>query len=302
MKLLITGDWHLRFRRPELRIDESYFDTQLNKINQILDIAKNNKCDYILQPGDFFDSVDVPWSVVETYIDIFKDYNIPIYCVMGQHDMRFHKIKLDNTPLAVMESAEVLTVLIDDYGIIGIKDIDLYGCNYGEEIPKIMDKNKTNILLIHKMIIDQKIWEGQTDFTYANHLSRKGFDLCVCGDNHKNFKIKNVINCGSLMRSRIDQVDHKPIVYIYDTEFIGSPKEEIVKEILLDIKSTNEIFDLNKVDEVKERDERLEAFVDTLDSIGDEDFGLKFIDNLYMTLDKVENNSGIKDVIEEALS
>ena len=68
MKLLVTGDWHLRFNRPRLRIDKSYFQIQLDKVSEILNIASENQCQYILQPGDFFDSVDTPDFVKSQYI------------------------------------------------------------------------------------------------------------------------------------------------------------------------------------------------------------------------------------------
>ena len=72
MKFLATGDWHLRLKRPEFRKDESYFKTQYEKIRQILQIALDNKCEYILQPGDVFDDVDCPDYVKQMYIKLFK--------------------------------------------------------------------------------------------------------------------------------------------------------------------------------------------------------------------------------------
>ena len=108
MKLLLTGDWHLRLSPPRMRKD-IYFHTQFNKVQQIFEIAKQEKCHYILQPGDFFDGVDASDFVIQYYIKYLKGQDISILCVRGQHDLRYHSKNVENTPLAIM-AAEVAEV------------------------------------------------------------------------------------------------------------------------------------------------------------------------------------------------
>ncbi len=55
MKFLITGDWHIRNTSPKRRLDD-YWVTVRKKIDFIYSLASEEKCDFILQPGDFFDS------------------------------------------------------------------------------------------------------------------------------------------------------------------------------------------------------------------------------------------------------
>ena len=55
MKLLITGDWHLTDKTPRNRIDD-YPKTQHRKISWMIGEAIRHRCEYILQPGDMFDS------------------------------------------------------------------------------------------------------------------------------------------------------------------------------------------------------------------------------------------------------
>lgn len=297
MKLLLTGDWHLRFKKPEMRLDENYFETQSEKIQQILGIAKKNNCNAILQPGDFFDSVDTPWFVVQHYMKMFLGQNIKIYTIPGQHDLRYHTRDIENTPLGVLKASGAVK-------IVGFDPLDpqFYGCWWGEDIFKPLEpKDQMRTLLIHKMIIQKKMWEGQTDFVYGKDLLKdyNEFDLIVSGDNHKSFieedKGRFLINCGSLMRSNIDQVDHKPVVYIYDTE------KRSLDEIFLKVKSAKKILNLDKAQIQKERDEKLDLFIDTLRDKGGKTNQFDFIGSLYEKMDLANISSDVRAIIEEVL-
>ena len=75
------------------------------------------------------------------------------------------------------------------------------------------------------MIIKTKedtLWPGQVATDGLGQLEKqKEFDLILTGDNHQSFCITSngrwLLNPGSMMRMRADQVDHNPIVGIYDT-------------------------------------------------------------------------------------
>ncbi|MEK6933091.1 MAG: metallophosphoesterase, partial [Nanoarchaeota archaeon] len=71
MKILLTSDWHLRTSNPENRTDPSFFETQLGKIEQILQIFNKEKCQYLLQAGDFFDSARPSFDVLQYIIKLF---------------------------------------------------------------------------------------------------------------------------------------------------------------------------------------------------------------------------------------
>ena len=299
MKLLITGDWHLRFKRPTLRKDESYWTTQMNKATQVLRIAKTNDCDAIIQPGDLFDGEAI-YYVMQHYINLFGEYTIPIYTVRGQHDLRYHSRNVENTPLAVLEAAKVIEVI--DYkesanSITESRNVDFYGSDWNNEIPEIKESDAFNVLIAHKMIVDEKLWDGQTDFTYANFLFRKyDFDLFVFGDNHKHFvfddgKGRSVFNCGSLMRANVNQIDHEPVCYIFDTE------EKTFEQKKLRVASKDKVFDFVKYEKEKERNEELELFIEGLKS--PEALGFDFLENLWESLKVTSVSKGVYDVLKE---
>lgn len=302
MKFVLTGDWHLRAQRPQNRKDADYFDTQRGKVEQVLKLADENKA-CILQPGDFFDSVEVPWWVVKEYIDLFKGYGVSVYCVRGQHDLRFHSRKTGNTPLAVMEAAGVVEVVVfKEFGKSFAANPLLFGLSWGQETldyAGALEEKTIKILLLHRMVVEEKLWPGQEDFIYAGHLFREypDVDLFVCGDNHKSFVVedkgRHVVNCGSLVRSSIDQADHRPVAYVYDTG------DRSLAPHYLKVKRASEVLDLKRAKEEDKRDRDLQAFVEGL---GEErDLGLDFLDNLRAVMSGEGVDSGVRGIIEEAL-
>jgi len=270
MKLLLTGDWHITNTPPEKRID-NYTQAQSWKFLHILGLAEEKNCAFIIQPGDFFDSHKANDFLKRAVIKLLKDTkHPPILTIFGQHDLRYHSSDTKNTPLRVLEAAGVIDILGYRRGTpivlntsppkIIHSDIHIYGTSWFEDIP-VPETEGINILVMHGMIIkNEKIWEGQGDATLGNILLRNNrFDLIVSGDNHQSFTIstgkKHLVNCGSLMRMTTAQLDHKPVVYIYDT------KDKSLEEHFIPIEPSENVFDLSEIEKEKKENKELEAFV-----------------------------------------
>ena len=291
MKLLCTGDWHITNKTPENRID-NYWKTMKQKVTFILETARNEKINLILQPGDFTDSPSMAWDIFIELKQLFYEFeDINILSIYGQHDLRYRN--KGNTAL------DALAISCGNITLCPKWDSFIYSASYNEEIPKIQDSKEFNILLIHKMILQEKIWAGQTEYTDAsNFLRTNAFQLVVSGDNHQGFICnqkttgKHLFNCGSLMRSKTDQINHKPFIVIFDT----NTKE--YKQIFIPIEPPEKVFNLEKVEREKEKNENLEAFVTGLSA--DKEIGLKFEDNLNAFLAEINVGADIRQIIEEA--
>jgi DNA repair exonuclease SbcCD nuclease subunit len=278
-----------------MRVDKDYFSVQVDKVRQILQLAKENSA-IVLQPGDFFDSVDTPFFVVQYYINLFREYDVPIFCVRGQHDLRYHTRAVENTPLAVLEAAGVVNV-ISRFHPYWEDGVVVYGCSWGEgEMPEPGDDRTVSILILHAMVVHREpLWPGQTDYIFSHYLPRQysGYDLFVTGDNHRHFVDGKVINCGSLMRSSIDQLNHRPVVYLYDTE------QRRLKQYYLRVAPSKEVLNLGEAKEERERNEKLEAFVQSLSNV--EDLGLDFLGNLSAAMQSKRVDKGTREIIREVL-
>ena len=66
--------------------------------------------------------------------------------------MVYHSSDISTTPLAVIKSAGLFNILKPDVHRLN-KHEDIYGCSWGQDIPKIVNPDAFNILVIHRMII-----------------------------------------------------------------------------------------------------------------------------------------------------
>ena len=300
MKILIMGDLHATDKQPVNRAD-NYWQTLQDKVKWIVNLYNEEGCCLLLQPGDFFDSHRVPNVVIKTMIFLFRD--IRVACVYGQHDMRYHNPDKSNTPLAVLEAAGTVEIMGKEptpyINSTGRVVPFILGAGWGEDIPTELSDLGINILVTHRMVIKEKLWEGQEDFTHVQDMFKYGYDLMVTGDNHQRFSYSNgdqhLINCGSLMRSNIGQVDHEPFVYIYDTE------TKKVKGYQLPIDLSENVFNMDNAMKEKKRKEINDLFVKSLKNKTKIE-GLHFSENVVKIVEHTKPNERVKNLVQEALN
>lgn len=274
MKILCVGDLHITGVSPKGRVDD-FYSTLFNKLNFLF---SNSDADVVIQAGDFFDHRMIPNYVLRKVFWMLGDYGFEstryelpnaqgkrLFGVFGQHDLRYHKDK-DNTALGVLAASGIITILTSEP--IVIKDIHFYGASFEEPIPTPKDPKAKNILVMHRMTVIDKIWEGQTDFADAHRLLQMHpeYDLILCGDNHQNFQVGTkfgelLLNPGSLMRTRSDQFDHKPKAYLVDT---GTKKIQVIQIPVLPFEN---VFNVEKVIATEELNEKLEAYINYMESM-----------------------------------
>jgi DNA repair exonuclease SbcCD nuclease subunit len=298
MKLLLTGDFHLSDKIPSCRIDD-YQEAMWKKINFIQETAVEYRTKAIIQPGDLTDN---PFLSYSFYKKLYNEICFPIYTVMGQHDLRY-RTKGNTTLNALNETSNWITILDKIPTIIEMSNVHIYGCSYNEPIPQIQDSNMFNILVIHKMILAKKEADWQNDYELGNKfLADHDFDMIVSGDNHQSFmfkenkigkKKKHLFNCGSLMRSTIEQIDHKPVIYIFDTD------TRTYEQIFIPIKPWKECFDLETKVKEEIKNEKMEKFISSLPKLRKKDTGLLFMDNVYAYLKQNKIGNEIKEIIDK---
>lgn len=284
-KLLVLGDLHITEDVPKNRIDD-YKSVLMAKLIHIFSYARKHNC-CILQPGDFFDKPNPSYRFFSEIVSLLKTYDdVMVLSIYGQHDMRYRQ--KENTALGALEHSCGNLRILSGEKSYSLDDYTIYGCGYGEIIPEIRIKNTKSVLLIHKMIVQKKLWDQQTDFVYAKALlNGNHFDIIVSGDNHTSFSEmagkKILLNCGSLMRSTITQIEHKPVMYMIDGK--------VCEKIYIPIKEN--VFDESKIEKEKEISLELDAFVKGLAE--QKEMGLNFEDNL---LSYFKENKVDKDVQE----
>jgi len=285
---ILTADWHLRDSVPVCRVDD-YFETMLGKIGWVSGLQRKYDCP-VIHAGDLLHRWKASPYLLAAVMNILPDQ---FYTVPGNHDEPNHSVELLNkSGLAVLDEARKINVLNDNW--ISTNGFSILGVPYGGNIKGVKD---VDVLMCHEMIYQQpEHWQKKNGSQALAFLKKhKGYQLIVTGHNHKPFtaeyKGRLLVNPGSLMRMTADQKDYKPRVYLWNKE-TNTVKIEYVP---IDSKAVETVY----LEKTKERDERMESFIDRLQS--SKEVGLSFEKNLENYLANNRVRSSVKDVINECI-
>ena len=305
IRILMNGDFHLRAKSPERRIDD-FFRTQIGKVEQCIAIYHENECEAWLQSGDLLDKASSSNLVLSTYIGLLLSNDITIHTIQGQHTLYMrNEASAARTALGVLEAAGVVARL-DPNGTDFGDGITVYGFDYGtgngfDSMVLEQEDNKRNYAVLHAMISPDKLYPGHTPILPETVAAQLGmFDGILCGDYHSEFCVEGkglpwILNPGCLVRLTASERDlaHHPTCYVLDTEDNSLTRHE------LDIASAESVFDLSDMDKAKADTESLQKLVATLRS--EKSGGLSFRDRLTAYIKDKGITSDIADLIAQGL-
>lgn len=291
---ILMADIHLRESIPTCRTDD-FLKAQENKMKWLREIHTKYKKPPILVAGDLFDHwKPSPW-LLKFALDNLPDKMI---VVPGNHDLPAHNLELyDKSGLAVLEAAGKIRVFREECYSEWVNDFQMVPFPWGVEVGSVSPFENRAVAVAHIFTyIGRRPWPGCMAPGAEKLLGMmEGFDLIVTGDNHKPFVLKQkgrlLVNPGSFMRTSADQVDHEPRIYLWYAD------ENRVEPIFIPI--AEEVVSREHIERVGQRDERLDAFVNSLS--GEFEVGLSFRKNLEKFFDSNRVSPGTKDLVWWAL-
>jgi len=215
---ILCSDIHLSSKPPRVRREEKdWFAAMKKPLDQLTEIADFYKAP-ILCAGDVFDY----WKADPALINFALQHLPTMYAVPGQHDLPLHNIDLiEKSAFWTMVLADRISPVLNFLPIEN--NIVVHGFPWGVPLKPLNKKNtskeRTDIALIHEYLWIKKYKHPQAPKN--NHISKFkskaiGYDALVFGDNHKGFKTKlngiPVMNCGSFMRRKADELRYIPRV------------------------------------------------------------------------------------------
>lgn len=235
-KLLITGDWHLRGSTPRNRTDD-YREASKLKILEIFEIAKRDKVDAIICPGDIWNSPEVSIAVLLEFSKLLSESPVPIHTTPGNHDLFGYN--LQSYERSSLKLLELLTpnfnVHLDPTKPVVIGDmvlsfqpysseVDVYG--FGYDVPvEITERypNHKKLKVTHGYcMLNAPIWDRYTLIGECVTTA----DMVINGHDHKGHRVfersdgKLFCNPGALMRmdASVQNIDRQIEVAIVGTE------------------------------------------------------------------------------------
>jgi predicted phosphodiesterase len=286
-KYIVTADWHLRKTPPRCRLEKEkeWLEFQFSLLLFILENCVRYKADLIIA-GDIFDKAQPGIELINLCSDLlrtfFKEqgYKNKIIACAGNHDLPYHNF--DNFWNSGFGTLLVHESIQDKNDKI---DIEHFNTN----------KNNTkNMVICHHLVYEKEVplyIEGMTAKETLEMYANANW--IFCGDNHSGFHHeqngRHVIVPGSIYIDSADRKKYKPCVWFVDTE------TEEIKQIFLP--NPIEMITDNYLKKEKERNERLDSFVEIIKSKGA--VSLSFIENLKKKLTLLSFNNEVKNLITE---
>lgn len=237
MKLLIFTDSHIRASTPRSRIDD-YPVAMWEKFRQISQIIIEKGINTVLIGGDLFDAPDPSTSIVNSYLQLFTYWNVPIYSIVGSHDkFGYNDNTLYRTGLGTLIASGTIK-LLDATQRIGY-NTQIAGVSHSYELDenpvtdyhrKKLNTDEYLIQICHGMTLDGS-W-GFGKYTNIRDIKTEA-DLLVCGHYHPGFasvQVENttIINIGSLGRTENIQRRYSPGVIVVTTDIPGEESWEFI--------------------------------------------------------------------------
>ena len=279
--LILTSDWHLREDTPTCWTGD-FQEEQWLSVTFVSKLQEQYNCP-VIHAGDLFHHwKPSPWLLTQASALLPQSF-VSIY---GQHDLPQHNLELK-------DKSGLYNLMIN--GRVGIPD---RGCHYGQ-IPTVemafIIKDK-RVLLWHHMTYITPPFPGATGGNVISILKKyPQFDLLVTGDNHQSFCVGHgeqlLVNPGNLTRQTADQIDFHPRVALWYAE------TNTIEWVNIPIQQG--VITREHLEKKEERNERLSAFIEKLDS--DYEIGLSFEQNLETYFGANDTPPDVKQIIYKSI-
>lgn len=280
MKLLFFTDTHIRATNPRNRKD-NYYESTLEKLEEIKNYANEKKVDYVIHGGDLFDRPDSAIKPTGEVGKILANFNMPIYIVVGNHDIFGYNIEtLSRSMLGLLDNLKVLRPIPDegvelsdgkikvlllgkDYSL----DLDMDKYNYIVNRDKLNTNANYIINVVHGFLTDRPFYK-HVDHVLVGEILDTDADITLSGHYHTGFPIqihngKYFSNPGSMVRinNTLSEINRRPKFLEINLDENGINIEE---RFIKCAKPGDEVLDRKVLMENQYKEERLTIFSDSI--------------------------------------
>lgn len=236
-KIGIIGDLHLSQRRPLKRKDD-FINTEKNKLDQIYEIFKEEKVDYVFQTGDIFDIKGITFSFlyeISFYLKKISDLvNGNFFIIMGNHDLyRREPNSWVKAPVSPLLSSGIFKYERE----IKVDNWDFIFSDFNSEIKK--SQNKNSILIAHQYYNFSFCLE---ESLLRNDICSLGYRGVILGHDHNRYDVLDIdgvklIRPGAVIRNVCNAENRGrkvsvAVISLFEDNFSISMKDlEIEKDV-----------------------------------------------------------------------
>ena len=223
---LCCSDLHLCHRAPIARSAElDWYGAMARPLTELRELSNEHRAPVVIA-GDIFDvwnagGIAAP-ELLNFTIDIFDRFIHGVYAIPGNHDLPNHRLDEIHRSafMTLIKSGRV--DLIDPDEPARTDDLVLHAFPWGVPIKPLENSDDMiNLAVVHAYIWREgSTYPGADPDGHVKHFRDRirGYTASVFGDNHKGFMVgSRLMNCGTFMRRKSDEVEYKPMVgLLYD--------------------------------------------------------------------------------------
>ena len=281
IKFVWRTDVHLSDRAPASRTDD-WTEAVLDKLRQTVLVANKINANAILDGGDFF-HIKSPsqnsHKLIRAVADLHKSSTAPVYCCVGNHDCVYGDYAyLSQQPLGVLFATGVFNRLYDEHEVVfeenGFKvrvvGVPYHGTEYDMDRFDIKKRDEDYLVVVAHVLASEKggsMFEGEDIVRYQD-IAHLDPDLWLFGHWHKDQGVtqigsKTFVNIGSLTRGSLSQDEalRKPGVALLSFD---PDKGVNVRVVRLKVQPAEEVFDIQKRDQMQARTVTIDAFISSI--------------------------------------
>jgi DNA repair exonuclease SbcCD nuclease subunit len=302
MNFILCSDWHGTMKNPISRLDE-IGEAFFKKLEFLYEQAQSHQA-CILQAGDMGHRPR-EWYFLAPFSGFLKKWQgvVKLFTVYGQHDCYLYSEAKQATTMGILRRAGLLNVLGNEPVREG--NIALYGCSWGEQVPKVESKTDFNILVTHAPVSDAAIYPGQ-EFTKAEDFleKHKQYKVILCGDIHRFFLAEDgerrLVNTGPLLRLTASEynMQFKPSAYLLEVEDNG--KSFQLSRLPIPHKPAEQVLSRNHLEYQRASEEMLESFIQNIDTRWSGHIDIMENLNQFIRQNKIEKE--VVNIISEVIS
>lgn len=313
-KVLFVGDLHLDSTTPSSRVDD-YSDTSISKLYSLKNIClvKSIKCVVFL--GDIFNKHDQSNTYLNKVLKVFKSFkddNISLYTVVGNHDLSFERMDtLSRSPLQMLFTTGLLNHLDQEVLDTGSYLVTLKGLDYPDSPVSVSELDlhtKVNVLCAHRFF--NYAYNDPHNLSTDDCISL-GYQVYAMGHDHIQYDVENyrsflVVRPGSFMRTSSHAYNLSRNVSVDIIEFQGTEDQPRLIPIRenLSVKPASEVFSTSVYQRSEEKSlelimselhERVGALLSQMDVRHE-------VKDIFKTLDSICTDPSVKQCIETYLA
>jgi DNA repair exonuclease SbcCD nuclease subunit len=325
ISFITMADIHMADRNPSSRIDD-YPAAIKNKLQQVGMLTSKIGADFVLCSGDWFHSKSANRTSHETTAWMIREllsWKVPIISIVGSHDFPWSNLyRIKRQPIGVLANSGAIT-LVDSRGereddplfqkdwtfekggisvrVVGLNDDGRISLNDFSALPTYQRGEETYLISMAHTFASLK---GGSFFdnpvlSYRDLAQLCDVDVHLFGHWHRDQGVEEVdgkyfINVGALSRGAYndENIDRHPKVTICRLD--GHTTK--ITPVRLKVSPASEVFDMEKKEALKEKEQRMNSFIKELSSTFQEEE-----EGVSLDIDSLQIDKETRDMVNSYL-